>query len=641
LLWAVLGLAGLGLAAWLAHRHLGAGWPGPPPGADVPPDPRLAYAGPFENVHPSVGFVGDARCAECHVDIVQSYARHPMGRSTAPIRELAGKQPYDAAHHNPFDAHGVRLWVQREGDRVWHRHAQVEDGQPLWEVRQEVHYAVGSGTRGYSYLTEIDGYLYQTPITWYSQKGIWDISPGFEDLPIPGRPIVPGCLQCHANRFELAPGYQRRYRPGVFDGYSIGCERCHGPGQKHADSREAGRWPEGEVDTTIVNPARLPWPLRENVCEQCHLGGEARVPRRGRGWLDYRPGLPLEDFLAIFVKNPALPGAHKAVGHVEQMRKSKCFTRSAGKNKLGCVSCHDPHQKVEPAQAAAHYRARCLACHQEKGCRLVLAERWRKSPGDNCAACHMPRAATADIAHTALTDHGIIRPGRADVPAGAGIAPGEPPIVLFHRDRVEEGDPERRRDLGVALVTLLNRNEVPPLYRDAMAYQAASLLGPALGRGPTDPTGWLAYGEALLLQGRGDDARAALERGLEKAPNSEEVLQRLGNLELEGGRVAEGIRYWKRVVGVNPYDPKYRHGLGGLLAETGDWAGAAEQARAWVRLEPGSSTGRQLLVLSLLELGRPEDARRQFAHIRRLRPPNLRELEVWFARRQQALGIGH
>ncbi|HZY90674.1 MAG TPA: hypothetical protein VFE78_37975, partial [Gemmataceae bacterium] len=49
-----------------------------PPRAESP-DPRLAYAGPFRNVRPDVGYVPDARCAECHEKIAAAYAAHPMG----------------------------------------------------------------------------------------------------------------------------------------------------------------------------------------------------------------------------------------------------------------------------------------------------------------------------------------------------------------------------------------------------------------------------------------------------------------------------------------------------------------------------------------------------------------------------------
>ena len=36
-------------------------------------DPRLTFATPFENVRPSVRYVGDERCAECHATIAEKY----------------------------------------------------------------------------------------------------------------------------------------------------------------------------------------------------------------------------------------------------------------------------------------------------------------------------------------------------------------------------------------------------------------------------------------------------------------------------------------------------------------------------------------------------------------------------------------
>ncbi len=622
---------GGGAIYWFAH-----GRPQPPDRrapTDLPPDPRLSYTGPFQNVHPSVQYVGDAKCAECHVDLARTFSQHPMGRSMVPVRAHVGKMPYDREHRNPFDARGVRLWVERDGDRMWHRYAQIDDGQALWENRLEVQYVVGSGTRGYSYLAEIDGYVFQSPVSWFSQKQIWDISPGFSKVSPPGRPIYVSCLQCHTNRAKQKPGYLMRYEPGVFDGYNVGCERCHGPGEKHVAFRESGEILNDPYDKTIVNPAHLPWQLRENVCEQCHLGGERRILRRNVGWFDYRPGMPLEDFLVLFVKNPDLPGSNKAVSHVEQMRKSKCFTRSPENKKLGCVSCHDPHQQVQHADAAGYYRQRCLACHQEKGCSQPRAERVKKVPDDSCVACHMTRAAVTNIAHTAMTDHTISRrPGDTSTPA-IDLPPGEWPIVHFHRDRVDAKDPERRRDLAVGLMRLVTGGMLPEALHPRAIAQSLAMLDEALARAPTDPNGWHAKAQGHYRERRLDEARAAYDRALELDPLNEELLDQAATTEQALGLTDAATAHLKRLVEVNPYEPKYLRMLGTQLAQNGDWAGTGEQARRWMKLEPGSSTARQLWELSLLESGRRDEARREFEALRKLKPPNLGELEVWFRRR--------
>jgi tetratricopeptide (TPR) repeat protein len=41
-------------------------------------------------------------------------------------------------------------------------------------------YAIGSGRFTQSYLVETDGFLVESPITWYSSVARWDMSPGYD-----------------------------------------------------------------------------------------------------------------------------------------------------------------------------------------------------------------------------------------------------------------------------------------------------------------------------------------------------------------------------------------------------------------------------------------------------------------------------
>ncbi len=97
-----------------------------------------------------------------------------------------------------------------------------------------------------------------------------------------------------------------------------------------------------------MNPRHLAPALRDSVCEQCHLQGADRFLRAGRTEGDFRPGLPLDEFVAVFVEaGPA--GRPRAVGHVEQMHASRCYAASGGA--LGCTSCHDPHRRPRDRRA--------------------------------------------------------------------------------------------------------------------------------------------------------------------------------------------------------------------------------------------------------------------------------------------------
>jgi Tfp pilus assembly protein PilF len=596
----------------------------------TPPDPRLSYKGEYLNIHPDVGYQGDEVCSSCHVEIARTYREHPMGRSMMPIADLAAKQDYTPKHRNPFDDLGVRMWVERKGDRIFHHAAAIEDSQQVWHQSQEVHHVVGSGTRGYSYLTELDGHLYQTPISWFSEKKIWDTSPGFPKVNWPGRPVAPGCLQCHADRTSHKPDHLRSYNTPAIAVHAIGCERCHGPGEKHVAKAEAGKCFGGEKDTSIVNPARLKWQLRENVCEQCHLNGMSRINRRGRDMLDFRPGLPLEEFFTILVKNPNMPDENKAVGQVEQMRDSKCFQKSSDENKLGCISCHDPHVKPSPEDRIKHFRDRCLTCHKQNDCSQNETLRRKTTAEDSCIVCHMPKRPAGDIAHTALTNHAIPRKPDGVSRKPAAWHPGELPVVNFYRDRLPANDLEVGRDMGIGLMQVAPKLKLNPVETVDLTRRALALLDPALKRPPNDALALTAKAEALLMLRRHEEGVKALRQAYQLEPKNEFIVGYLADLEYATKNYSEAKRYWREAIAIHPNYADYRNGLVTLLMQEKEWEQALEQARVLVKLEPSMQKLRETLVRCLLETGKKEEAAREFEILRKLRPQNIGQLEEWF-----------
>ena len=386
---------------------------------------RDVYAdSPFRNARPGVAYVGDSACTRCHQEIAVAYRSHPMGRSLAAGRRPGHGPPTTAAAGLPFESKGLQFTIEHRDGRTFHKATRRDaGGSVLAETEAEVRFALGSGTRGTAFLIERDGFLFLSPITWFAQKNHWDISPGFGEVnsrPSFERPIQPECLFCHSNQPRPVAETLNRYEPPIFDGHAIGCERCHGPGELHV--KRGGL--STELDLTIVNPANLAPALRDSVCQQCHLQGWFRFPRAGRDWFDFRPGLPLHRFLAVFVRKNGDQGKFEVAGQVEQMESSRCFRASQGQ--LGCISCHDPHRLPASSSKAAYYRERCLECHEKKGCIVPLAERQARGRGEDCIACHMPRVRVTNIAHLAETDHRIHRgdPGPGPVSEEPRDAPG-------------------------------------------------------------------------------------------------------------------------------------------------------------------------------------------------------------------------
>jgi hypothetical protein len=614
------------------------GWgrrPAPPPAIDLPADPRAAYTGPFQNIHPNVRYVGSGTCAGCHVEITQSFRRHPMGRSLLPIADLAARQRYDEQANNPFERLGLHFHVEKRGDRVWQQQTRLAGGgQPVYELTLEVQYVIGSGRLGYSYVTDRDGYLFQAPVSWFSQKQRWDRSPGFEDRHITERPLDGSCLFCHANRAHLREGSLNHYDAPLFDEYAIGCERCHGPGERHVQSRQRGDV-VGKFDDTIVNPRRLEPALREAVCQQCHLEGVARVLRRGRHSEDFRPGLPLDSTWSMFVEAGADSAGQTGFNHVEQMVQSRCFRDSAGPKQLGCISCHDPHVLVGPEQRAAHYRERCLQCHQPQNCTGPASGRAAKA--DSCIDCHMPRSPATEVAHTATTDHRIVRHVRGgDAPAGHGEAATRPaagrqagtPLLPFSRDRVDPDDRERARDLGIALLGAGMGGRVDlSVYGD----RALALLDAALRDDPDDLPAGEAKATVLAVQRHSQAALDAFEAVLARDPGRETCLAGAAELAQALGDSERGLAYARRAVDANPWLPEYRATLATILARRKAWEKLGPECQAWMRLDPESVPARMLWITCLVKEGHTEEARAEFDKIAALRPADLDRLKAWFA----------
>ncbi|HEV3260494.1 MAG TPA: tetratricopeptide repeat protein, partial [Gemmataceae bacterium] len=504
-------------------------------------------------------------------------------------------------------------------------------------IEAEVQFVLGSGTRGRTYLVNRDGYLFESPISWYRQAHAWDLSPGYANNNHHfTRPVNAECLFCHANQAAAVEHTANRYRQPVFHGHAIGCERCHGPGELHADLRSAAKQHSG-VDETIVNPLHLEPALRDNVCQQCHLHGEVRTLRRGLRWSDYRPGLPLELFVSVFVRAESAT-ENKAIGQVEQIASSRCFRESRGDKKLGCLSCHDPHYFPEQADKAAYYRGRCLECHQVTSCGLPPHVRLAKNKEDSCVACHMKRITSADIAHTAVVDHRLRVPdrlGKGSGVRGQGSAGGERwgeyPLVPFRADlrsaAKQTSEPEAGRDLGAALVDWASRQ---PTRRAYLGQLAVPLLTRALEEQPDDVPAWEAKGYALWIQGREQEALAAFDAALGRVPRRENSLYGAALIAADLGRTDDAIAYWERAIDVNPWNWQYHDELAKLYAGRGKWQAAAAQCRSALALNPPSWDTRKLLVRCYLRLGQQGRARAELDTLLGLGPPDPDALRRWF-----------
>lgn len=611
-LWRLALAALLGGTAWSAYS-----WYRSRSTTSLPPPPSRTLR--FLNTQPGVAYVGSERCGECHVAEATTYAEHPMGRSVRPASHMLPKQLKAAPS---FEAAGLLHAVERHGDKVWHREA-LPGADPAVEIAAEVAFAIGSGQQGQSFLIHSDGRFYQSSISWYVGAKSWNLSPGYNQRHHHfNRTINESCLFCHCNEAHGKADTINAFEPKTLHLQPIGCERCHGPGALHVAAQENGSG-EDNLARTIVNPRRLPPRLREAVCEQCHLQGESRIVRAGASVWSYRPGLPFDQFVSVFVTPPEGAGKHKAVSHVEQMHQSRCFQASEGR--MGCISCHDPHVLPRESERVAWYRGRCLRCHEENSCRLALEERHAQSPADSCIDCHMPQGASANIAHTSITDHRIVRrPVKADDGAF-----GELPLIRFHFDPADASDPAVRRDLGLALGELAEASK-EEAQRWRLAHQACLFLKPAVEYLPSDVAAWEALGQAQWRDHRPREALDSLDTALRHAPRRELALQNAALVALDFHDLKRSIAYWDRLLALNPDTWRGHAYRGQALALRQDWNRAVEACDSALRIDPFESQVRMLLIDCLIHQDQRRRARDEFKILMALHPPQPEEVRKWF-----------
>jgi predicted CXXCH cytochrome family protein len=423
---------------------------------------------PYLNTGPEARYIGTAACAGCHRPEHQSYLLTAHSRALGEP-DLADEPP-DGSFFNKASGRSYRVYRQ---DGVL-RHEEVlrtAEGQEIARVDVPVRYRIGSLSR--SYLVEIDGFLHESPITWYASQGRWDMSPGYN---VPHnlsfeRAVPPQCLFCHSGRTQLAPGTV--HRTTVLE-KAIGCENCHGPGSLHEELHRSGKFVRGQLDRTIVRPNRLSRELQDAICANCHLSNGLMSFLRGREATDFRPGMPLTDYRIDYQIDNG-DDEMTVVGHVEQLRRSACYQKSGT---LTCLTCHDPHQGKKPADPVAFQRQKCLGCHTEAACRLDTAERHRKDPTDNCMSCHMPRSKT-DVPHVAFTHHRIGRHPESPVNRV------RTPVLVPVEDNPHLAPADKNLELGLAYG--LAAQKVDDSESELFRERARRLLIPLREAGLRDP----------------------------------------------------------------------------------------------------------------------------------------------------------
>ncbi len=357
---------------------------------------------PYLNHHDTVEYVGGETCRGCHADKFESFMHTGMGESFGDATKSRSKSKIDE-HTLIFDSINNYYYKPFWKDDSLYVHEFRLDGKDtLYSRVEQIKYIIGSGHHTNSHIYEKNGYLYQAPITFYTQDQKWDFAPGFAG----GfnsrfdRIIGTECMNCHNSYSDQPEGSENKYE---WVAQGISCERCHGPGEAHVKLKTAGELIDTSkyVDYSIVNPAKLDRKLQMNVCQRCHVQGIAEL-LPGKSFYDFKPGQHLDSFMNVFI--PRYDGNNTKfimASQADRLTQSKCYTLTD----MTCISCHNPHisTRVTPID---HFNQKCTSCHpSESDSFCTLNEGDRMLSDNNCSGCHMPESPSIDIPHVTVTDH--------------------------------------------------------------------------------------------------------------------------------------------------------------------------------------------------------------------------------------------
>lgn len=363
---------------------------------------------PYLNVQDkNAHYVGMQECKSCHWQIYETFIKTGMGKSWG----IANKQK-SSADFSPLkalvydslkDFYYKPFW---NGDSLYILEYRLNGNDTIHKRLEKVSYIVGSGQHTNSHIININGYLHQAPITFYTQKGKWDLAPGFENGMSSrfDRKIEMECISCHN-------GYPA-FVEGSFNKFSeiklgIDCERCHGPGSIHVENKRKGDIVDTSKgpDFSIVNPRRMTTEQQNNLCQRCHLQGITTL-NDNKTFFDFKPSQELKKTMNTFM--PVYEGNEQNMimaSHVERMKMSNCYINSG---KMSCITCHNPHVSVKETSNKVFINA-CKSCHPTN--KLCKPDNQQLTT-ENCIACHMPKNGSIDIPHVAVTDHYIKIPNK-------------------------------------------------------------------------------------------------------------------------------------------------------------------------------------------------------------------------------------
>lgn len=613
----------------------------------------------------------------CHQNIYNNFIHTGMGRSW----RIATKDNSSATftYSQIYDAHSkfhYQAFIQN--DSIYIKEYRLNKQDTIFLMIKKIDYIVGSGHHTNSHIYSINGYLYQAPMTFYTQKKIWDLPPGFENGHNTRffRKIGLECITCHNAYPEFVQGSDNKYA-SIPTG--IDCERCHGPGSIHVNKIRRHEITDTSqyIDYSIVNPAKLPIDRQFDICMRCHLQGNA-VTVNNHSFLDFKPGMHLNQFIQVFL--PRYTDSDESfimASHADRLKQSQCFIQSLKKTKsthtlkpyqnaLTCVTCHNPHISVKYTQQEK-YIAICQSCHQKNGMSkktcsssvFMQALKKGNTSQTNCISCHMPISGSKDIPHVTIHDHYIRIPSSTKILSQKKhqflklvcINDSNPSIetrALAYIYQYEKFDPfpyyldsaerilniKNMQDIQKYLHTYIHllflKNELQKIDNIVQQIGIQNILNTLSHKNIDNTDAWTSYriGEAKYTLGKLKDAHIFYERAVELAPYILEFRNKLAVSQAQTNQIDKAYKNWLYIIKENPMFVQAYSNLGFLKMQSQQMDSAYYYLNKGYHIDPDNDMLLMNLLAYYLRAQQYDKARTHAQYILSIYPNNIQIKQI-------------
>jgi len=196
---------------------------------------------------PKGEFVGSAKCKSCHSEEYKSWkdswhSKMVRPKKEAILKEVVEKWATDGTEVGPSTGNVTKSKFK------------LEDVKYVVGSRWKQRFLVANDQTGGMQFLDRQFNRYTSKWEKYGNANDWNTN----------------CGTCHTTGYRILEYDEKFGKHGrtVKDSYSemgVGCEACHGPGNKHVASKKADK------KKTIFNPANVDTKAQSKVCGYCHI----------------------------------------------------------------------------------------------------------------------------------------------------------------------------------------------------------------------------------------------------------------------------------------------------------------------------------------------------------------------------------